>query len=375
MKKCIICGGDRLEKIFNPDSNQPLSRYALSDNKKQAINSDKFPITVFGCKNCMHFFNFAFDSNAISYKDDNVQEGRPFSLAYTNYQKKKASMILERYVFEDQTILEIGCGNGEFISQFSKKNKLIGYEPSPESLEVRNNIEVINEYFIPDVKLHKNLKPSLIIMRHVLEHVSNPLEYLKTFFLMLSNNNSDNKLLYLEVPSNNKTIEKDRFSDYYYDHASYFSLSSLSYALNEAGFFVEDLSLDFNREIISCIASVNSFNKIEGNLNANFDNWKNIINHYYENNKKIIFWGTAGTGTMFLNMLNVNSIKSPYVIDSDERKQKKYVPGTGQLVVEPKFIQSYKPDVVIILSQLHSKEINDTISGLIDYDVITHTID
>ena len=375
MKSCIICGGTSLTDIFHPASDQPLARYALNLDKKQALASKRFAINVVGCEHCKHFFNCAFDPSAISYLDENIQEGRPFSKAYNDYQEKQATKIKNKYLLKNKTILEVGCGNGEFLKQFSDKNTLICYEPSPESKQVSGDVvSVINEYFVPEVSIHKDLKPSLIIMRQVLEHVTDPMKFLKTFFSMLSDNKSEIKLLYLEVPSNNKTIEKNRFSDFYYDHASYFSISSLSYALHSAGFFIEDISLDFDEEIISCLASINEFHQIEATLNLNIEYWTSIINNYDLNNKSIMFWGTAGTGTMFLNLLNINSEKYPYVIDSDERKQKKYIPGTGQLVVAPKFFKSYKPDVVIILSQLHSKEIKESILGLVNYDIEILTI-
>jgi len=320
------------------------------------------------CDKCGHFFNLSYKENSISYSDEAVQEGRPFSRNYNDYQEVKAKNIKDNFLKNNDVILEIGCGDGMFLDKFSDKtNVLIGYEPSTESnLVNKSSIELHHDYFTPDYSLHHEMRPSFIIMRHVLEHVSNPLVFIETFYSMLNENNLNEKLLYIEVPSNNKTLDSNRFSDFYYDHVSYFTISSLSYLITSAGFFIESISTDFNNEILSCIATIKAPNLIKENLDSSVKNWSDLIDSYHNKGKKVIFWGSAGTGTMFLNILKLFSDKYPYVIDSDERKQGKFVPGTGQLVVNPQFIKEYNPDAVVILSQLHSIEIESTINKLLE---------
>ena len=45
-----------------------------------------------------------------------------------------------------------------------------------------------------------------------------------------------------------------------------------------------------------------------------------------------------------------------------------------QEVVPPEFIAEYRPDVVVILSQLHSKEIAGTVSEILDYEPTVYTL-
>jgi hypothetical protein len=365
--KCIVCGSESITQIFSPSSKYPLARYGLTKTSSAALSCSKYEVDVHVCGRCGHFFNLSYKENSISYSDETVQEGRPFSQSYNSYQKIKAEKIKTDFLKDNNVILEIGCGDGLFLSRFSDEtNTLIGYEPSTESdLVDRNNITLYQNYFVPDYSLHNEMKPSFIIMRHVLEHVEDPLIFIKTFYSMLSENNSDEKLLYIEVPSNNKTLNSKRFSDFYYDHVSYFTISSLSYLLTSVGFFIESISTDFDNEILSCIATIKIPSRIKIDMDDSMEFWTNLIDSFYDKGKKVIFWGTAGTGTMFLNILKLYSEKYPYVIDSDERKQGKFVPGTGQLVVNPQFIKEYSPDVVIILSQLHSIEIKKTINELL----------
>ena len=77
---------------------------------------------------------------------------------------------------------------------------------------------------------------------------------------------------------------------------------------------------------------------------------------------------------MFLNMVGIDRDEFPFVVDSDPRKVGKFIPGTGQEVVPPEFIADYRPDVVVILSQLHSKEIAGTVSEILDYEPTVYTL-
>ena len=81
-------------------------------------------------------------------------------------------------------------------------------------------------YFVADDVLKEDLAPDLIIMRQVLEHVPDPMVFLKAYHALLSRTKGGNGLLYVEVPSTNATIEKGRFSDFYYDHVGFFTLNS-----------------------------------------------------------------------------------------------------------------------------------------------------
>ena len=91
---------------------------------------------------------------------------------------------------------------------------------------------------------------------------------------------------------------------------------------------------------------------------------KNIINNLSLQDKKIVAWGTAGAGSSLLNACEFDYKTIPYVIDSDQRKQGLYVPGTGQLVVDAEFFSQSPPDVILILSQFHKKDIMDQISQI-----------
>ena len=148
----------------------------------------------------------------------------------------------------------------------------------------------------------------------------------------------------------------------------------MSEALRSVGFFIERLELVFGGEIISCFARPAEAMLRQNRFSSHHAYWADLFVGLKESGKKVVFWGSAGTGTMFLNMVGIDQTEFPFVVDSDPRKVGKFIPGTGQEVVPPEFIVDYRPDVVVILSQLHSKEIAKTVSEILDYEPAIYTL-
>jgi len=366
---CIICNSAHLMPIIDFPNGAPLARYGLADTRKKAKRAPKLPIHIVRCENCLHFFNTAFDIKNLDYTDDNVAESRNFSLSYGAFLQQQYKMINEQFSSEFDFVLEIGCGNGEFLKNFSNSPRLVGYEPGPEGALCResiSSIELVNDYFDPKSAKDAGLHPNLIIMRQVLEHLQAPMEFLKTFHSMLSRNNG---LLYLEVPSCNASLQNQRFSDFYYDHASYFTLTSLAEALRLSNFSIQKIGTGYNHELLFVLAQPNVVDATGNVFEEKMLDWQKRLAEWKIQSKNVVFWGTAGTGTNFLNLMGVSYKDFSTVVDSDTRKIGKYLPGTGQLVVAPLNLKTINPDIVVISSQLHSREITENVKTILGRDV------
>lgn len=370
--KCPICNGQEIQSAFDAASKSPLARYGLQDDMKTALTCDTFEVHVQRCCKCNHHFNSTFRPENVDYTSETIAESRVFSPRYLNYLKSQAENLSKFVGKSANCVLEIGSGSGDFLSMFSGMERKIGFEPGPEALLSKQKypeIETRKTYFSTEPSEHDDLLPDLIIMRQVLEHVQSPMDFLRCFHNLLTKQPNKDGVLYIEVPSTNATIHRARFSDFYYDHVGFFTINSLSEAIRRSGFFIEKIESTFDGEILSCICrpSLKVFSQI--NFSEKQQYWKKLLQKFQDDGKKVIFWGSAGTGTMFLNLMNAKWDAFPYVVDSDARKHGKFVPGTGQKVVSPSFICEFQPDVVLILSQLHSIEIEETVRSTLNYEV------
>jgi hypothetical protein len=71
----------------------------------------------------------------------------------------------------------------------------------------------------------------------------------------------------------------------------------------------------------------------------------------------IYFWGGTGKSAAFLNVFGVNADRFPFVVDSDDNKVGKFVPGTGQEICSVDWLLKQKPGTIVITTPWRAKDI------------------
>lgn len=120
----------------------------------------------------------------VKYADENFHQQFSFTrLEDLPSQWKKGALmqvdLLARYLRPQAKILEIGCGVGILLKEFSRRGfDVFGIEPSKTASESarQSGLNVIQGYF-PDTIVQGLF--DAIIMSHVLEHIQEPIGLLK----------------------------------------------------------------------------------------------------------------------------------------------------------------------------------------------------
>lgn len=353
-KKCLICESKKLKKLFYA-INQDLSRYGLRSLESSKCDRPSMTLDIRRCDDCGLVFNVEFNYQLVDYKSEEIQEARSFSPKYRKFMDESSSELKELLDLSGKTILEIGCGDGYYLSQFNEKSVLIGYEPSPErNIAIGRGINVLGHYF--DWTDSLDLKCSLVIMRQVLEHLPDPLSMLKAIKNVLTKSNGD-AYVYIEVPNSNKTLESLRFADFYYEHCLYFTTGSLVNLLQHSGFSVVSCREVFDGEVLAITAKCNKAEITQEKFEEAISNSLANIKRFREAGLRVAGWGSAGNGPSFLNLCKLDTELVQYVIDSDTRKQGKTIGGTNHLVVPPETLNEKPSEVIIIFSQFHKADI------------------
>ena len=139
--------------------------------------------------------------------------------------------------------MDIGCSHGYLLSLFKNQGKFVhGIEPSSKLKSLAKEIYDIDTTDFIDQNFFHGHKYDLIIISHVLEHITNPIQFLS----YVSN------LLAVEVTYLLKLLPRlfsnvDPFS--FFEHINYFSYSSLNLRSLSGFSLVEQYIFDNDKNI------------------------------------------------------------------------------------------------------------------------------
>lgn len=371
---CLICGNNQTELIFGWE-NVPANIGILWSSKNAAFNCSRGDLKIAFCHTCGYIWNTVFESAILEYSqtyDNNLH----YSAVYDQYARTVAQHLVESYDLRKKTVLEIGCGKGDFLILLCTlgDNKGIGfdasYEPRPLSPEITGRISIIRDFY---GEKYSEYHGDLVASRYVFEHISDPLR-----FLRMVRSNIDEKMetvVYFEVPNVYLVLEQQSIWDFIYEHISYFSPGSLAFAFESSGFRVQSLTETFGGQFVAIEAFSDdglskrdygahsdlarlkmSVSDFERKAEQKLQTWLELLKKIRKDRRRTLAWGAGAKGVSYLNMLNIRDEIS-YIVDINPNKHGKYVAGTGQEIVSPEFVREYQPEFVIVMNPMYLDEI------------------
>jgi hypothetical protein len=186
-----------------------------------------------------------------------------------------------------------------------------------------------------------------------------------------------------ELPDVLRVLREVAFWDVYYEHCSYFSLGSLARLFRATGFEILDLSTAYDDQYLLIEARPSEIpNSAEppglendgdqlrdgvGHFAAEYEKvkekWSGEVSTLAAAGKKTVIWGAGSKGVAFLTHLGLHK-DIEYAVDINPHKHGKYMAGTGQEIVSPEFLVTYRPDKVIVMNPIYTTEISDQLHGL-----------
>jgi len=371
---CPICAGDNILKLMTIQD-VPVYCNVLYLTPEEAVNAPRGNIVLNYCHQCGHIFNSAYESGKMNYSQE-YENSLHYSPRFQKYALALAKRLVEKYDLHAKRVLEIGCGKGDFLNMLCElgENSGIGFDPSYEgnrfSADSQKRFSVINDFYS---EKYAEYKTDLIICRQVLEHIESPRNFLK--MLRQSIGSNGNTILFFEVPNVMFTLKDLGIWDLIYEHCGYFSEASLSYLFSSCGFTIHNMETPFGGQYI-CIetsvlqdssVSIPGIMKNSGVLTTDIkifsekyhrkiSEWKRKVKEFEGCKKKVIVWGAGSKGITFLNIMGLKE-QIEYIVDINLYKQGMCVAGTGQKIVAPDFLKSYRPDIIIIMNAIYRSEI------------------
>ncbi|HNR19818.1 MAG TPA: methyltransferase domain-containing protein [Bacteroidia bacterium] len=345
---CKICKRENLTTFIEFDKYpKTISNLFVDANKAK---QDFAKISFVQCDYC-HHVQIAEDMPQEFYEDYIMTVSH--SKKMNNFQIEQAEFFIDKFNLANKNVLEVGCGDGNFLSVLKeRKVNAFGNEPSTpfRELALKRGLEV-DEYFVDEKYMHPNAPFDAVISREVMEHVPEPIEFLKNIRRVLK----PEGVALIEVPNFEKALKDLRYYDMFPDHLSYFTRESLTAAMLISGFKNVEIFYGMDAEFIYAIAQnhsvenkklINAKNKIQLDFEKIFLSYKNIV-----------VWGAGGKGIAAMGSLK-DASKIKYVVDSDPFKQDKHLPSSGILVKKPSVLFSdSEVDLLIITNLAYTDEI------------------
>lgn len=126
--QCKCCGSKDL-KNFLFKENVPILQNILYHRRREALNAKCGTLKLMQCKICGMVHNVAFQG--VPY-GENYENNQLHSATFASYVKSIIKLLIEKIPQKNSKIIEIGCGNGEFLKALAEQSKsiCIGYDPS-----------------------------------------------------------------------------------------------------------------------------------------------------------------------------------------------------------------------------------------------------
>jgi SAM-dependent methyltransferase len=269
-------------------------------------------------------YNQAFRPELMQY-DADYQNEQAVSAAFRRHLQRVLEII--RKHFQDSSLIEVGCGKGYFLEQLQAVGfKITGLDPAYEG----SNPAIIREYFRPEI----GLRADGIILRHVLEHVQDPVGFLSA----VREANGGGGKIYIEVPCFDWICDHRAWFDIFYEHVNYFRLSDFHRMFG----IVHEAGHTFNGQYLYVVADlatigVPEYNETDsGKLPEGFlDTVSVYAAELGTGEKKSAIWGGASKGVLFALFMQRAGAKVNMVIDINPAKQGKYLAATGLQVRSP----------------------------------------
>jgi len=373
-------------RVFHEEASVPVNSCLLLEDRAEAEAFPRGTLRLAWCPGCGFVGNVGFDPARAEYSP-RYEETQAFSPRFVDFADRLAKQWVDTYDLHGRSVLEIGCGKGEFLQMMCEHGvgRGVGIDPGVNSERAvgpaAEHITWITDFYS---QRYAHLEADAVVCRHTLEHIQPVGQFLATLRKAIGRR-LDTVVLF-EVPDVVRVLREAAFWDVYYEHCSYFSAGSLARLFRGSGFEVLDLSLAYDDQYLLVEARpataagggrhfaleddlrdlAEAVEHFSARLGERLDHGKAALQRMASAGGRAVIWGAGSKGVAYLNHLHARGAGGliEYAVDINPHKHHRYMAGTGQQIVPPQFLIAYRPDLVVAMNPIYVEEIQHTLEGL-----------
>ena len=368
---CRSCSSTELKRIIS------LGESPLANNLLESPTDpyETYPLEMDYCPIC-HNCQLSYTVDPSKMFDNYLYVSSTSSKFRKHFEDAASKYVKEYDLTKDSLVIDIGSNDGIALKPLRAAGiRAIGVEPAVNIAKIANekDLETINGYFnnsIANQILTKYGKADLVTASNVFAHSDNLKDISRNTFNILK----DDGTFIIEVQYIYDTISTLTFDNIYHEHANYWSVTSINEFFRGIGLFVNrvehlnthggsvriyverredpDSSLEkfLTNEMKAGLDSFSYYEKFSNDIYAIRRNFRRNIDSLKKEFKKIAGYGAPAKTTTALNYFGITNDDIEYIIEDNELKHDKYVPGIGIPIKSKDHCLSSMPDLVIVMA-------------------------
>ena len=357
MSDCILCGETLPVKSFLNLQGMPSCAQNIPD-KDSLYKDSGMDLNLFQCGSCGLV---QLDCDPVPYYRDVIRAGGG-TKTMTDLRRAQYGHFIDKCSLVGKRILEVGCGQGEFLEMLEGFNVHgFGIENNQllVDLATRKGLTVYRDFAEDDGHDLQGAPYDAFMQFNFIEHQPDPNGMVRC----IRENLVPMGVGLVTAPSF-EYIRNDCVYEVMRDHLAYYSERTLSFLFEKNGFDVLERGV-VNKDTVYVIVRKQE-HLTRDTFKTNYAQIKNSLNSFVDkmakSGRRLSFWGASHQGFTAASFLSCPE-KVESIVDSAKFKQGKFSPASHIPIVAPEQFFASPSDSLLILAPGYTDEIAATVTS------------